>query len=59
MEAYYGPMLTARARLEPEGRWAPLREQLVVLTEAADRGTPGALHVDSEYLLSSMTKAGR
>ena len=52
-------MLTARARLEPSGRWAPLREQLVVLTEAADRGTPGALHVDSEYLLSSMTKAGR
>ncbi len=59
MEAFYGPMLTARGRLEPEGRWAPLREQLVALTAAADRGTPGALHVDSEYLLSTITQGER
>jgi hypothetical protein len=29
------------------------------LTAAADRGKPGALHVDSEYLLSTITKTGQ
>jgi SAM-dependent methyltransferase len=58
METLYGPMLTARGKLEPEGRWLPLREHLVALTEAADRGGSGAMHVDSEYLLSVVTKDG-
>ncbi len=59
MEASYGPLLTARARLEPVGRWQQLHDELVALSEAADCGGPGALHIDSEYLLSVATKAGR
>ena len=52
METSYGPLLTARAKLEPTGAWQPLRDEILAMTEAADRGVPGAMHVDSEYLLS-------
>ena len=52
METSYGPLLTARAKLEPTGAWQPLRDEIVAMTEAADRGVPGAMHVDSEYLLT-------
>jgi len=52
METSYGPLLTARAKLEPMGAWQPLRDEIVAMTEAADRGVPGAMHVDSEYLLT-------
>ena len=56
MATYYGPLLTARGKLEPNGAWEPLYEQIVAMTEAADRGEPGAMCVDSEYLLSVVTK---
>ena len=52
MASSYGPLLTARGKLEPAGAWQPLRDQIVAMTEAADRGVPGAMHVDSEYLLT-------
>jgi SAM-dependent methyltransferase len=51
MARHYGPLLTARAKLEPEGRWDELREEMVALTTSLDRGGPGALRVDSAYLL--------
>ena len=52
MEDNYGPLLTARGKLEPTGDWASLREELVTLTGSLDEGAPGALHVNSEYLLT-------
>jgi len=52
METSYGPLLTARGKLEPSGAWQPLRDRILAMTEAADRGEPGAMHVDSEYLLT-------
>jgi len=57
METSYGPLLTARKKLEPTGAWRPLREQILAMTEAADRGVPGAMHVDSEYLLAVVRRA--
>ena len=58
MESVYGPLLTARAKLEPSGAWQPLRNQIVALTAALDRGAPGAMLVESEYLLTRVRKAG-
>ena len=57
METSYGPLLTARAKLEPTGAWQPLRDRIVAMTELADRGAPGAMHVDSEYLLTRIRVA--
>jgi SAM-dependent methyltransferase len=51
MATNYGPLLTARAKLEPEGSWDQLRKDIVALTMSLDRGGPGDLRVDSEYLL--------
>jgi SAM-dependent methyltransferase len=51
MAANYGPLLKAREKLTPDGRWDELREQIVGITASFDRGEPGALCIDSEYLL--------
>lgn len=51
MATTYGPLLKAREKLAPSGQWDDLRAELVALTAALDKGRPGALHVDSEYLL--------
>jgi SAM-dependent methyltransferase len=51
MATHYGPLVTARGRLEPDGRWQDLREELVELTASLDQGGPGALRVEAEYLL--------
>jgi SAM-dependent methyltransferase len=47
----YGPMVTARSKLEPDGGWTELRDELIALTAALDQGGPGAMRVDAEYLL--------
>jgi SAM-dependent methyltransferase len=52
MEANYGPLLTARRKLTPEGRWGKVRAELVALTASLDQGRTGALRVESEYLLA-------
>jgi SAM-dependent methyltransferase len=52
MATNYGPLLKARTKLEPEGRWDDLRDELIALTAALDRGEPGRLHVESNYLLT-------
>jgi SAM-dependent methyltransferase len=56
METNYGPLVTARAKLEGTGAWAELREELVALTSSFDYGSPGALHVESEYLIAIARK---
>jgi SAM-dependent methyltransferase len=52
METNYGPLLTARQKLASDGRWDELREELIALTRSLDLGGPGALRVESEYLLT-------
>ena len=52
MQTNYGPLVTARGKLEPDGRWAQLRDELVALTASLDQGGPAGLHVESEYLLT-------
>lgn len=51
MATNYGPLLTAREKLAPRGRWDELRDELVALTASLDGGGPGELRVESEYLL--------
>ncbi|HEX8102917.1 MAG TPA: methyltransferase domain-containing protein [Solirubrobacteraceae bacterium] len=48
----YGPLLKARERLTPEGRWEELRAELAAVTASFDQGEPGALRVESEYLVT-------
>lgn len=52
MAANYGPLLKAKEKLEPAGGWEELREELVALTAALDRGEPGELRIEAEYLLA-------
>lgn len=52
MATNYGPLLKARQRLEPEGEWEDLREELIGLTAGLDQGDAAGLHVEAEYLLA-------
>ena len=52
MAVNYGPLVKARERLAPEGRWDGLRDELIALTGALDDGDPIAFQVASEYLLT-------
>jgi SAM-dependent methyltransferase len=58
MERNYGPLLMARLKLACDGRWHELREEIVAITSSLDRGSPGALRVESEYLLTLGRIAG-
>jgi SAM-dependent methyltransferase len=51
MARAYGPLVTARSKLEPDGRWEELRDELIAITSSLDSGEPGAMRVDAEYLL--------
>jgi SAM-dependent methyltransferase len=51
METNYGPMLKARERLSPEGRWEDCRQELVEMMERRDEAADGSLLVPAEYLL--------
>jgi SAM-dependent methyltransferase len=59
MTAKYGPLLKARERLAPDGRWDDLRAELAAITFAFDRGGPSAMYVESEYLLALARVAER
>ena len=47
-----GPMVMAKAALEPQGRWDALHTELVELYEGANQATDGTMHVDAEYLIT-------
>ena len=51
-ESYYGPTLKARERLEAEGRWAELRDELHALAERHNDATDGSLLMHAEYLIT-------
>jgi hypothetical protein len=56
-ETNYGPTLKARERLEAEGRWAELREELHALAERHNEATDDSLLVNAEYLVTIGRKA--
>jgi hypothetical protein len=51
-EGLLGPMIMARAALEPQGRYQELRRELVGLYAAANEATDGTLRCGAEYLLT-------
>jgi SAM-dependent methyltransferase len=57
-ETNYGPTLKARERLEAEGRWAELREELHALAERHNEASDGGLYMQAEYLVTIGRKAG-
>jgi SAM-dependent methyltransferase len=56
METTYGPMLSARARLEAEGAWADCRAALVAMMERRNEAADGRLLVPAEYALVVVRK---
>ena len=57
-ERQLGPMVMARAVLEPQGRWEAAREDLMSMyLEANERELPG-IRTNAEYLLTTVRHAG-
>jgi hypothetical protein len=55
-EERYGPTLKARERLMAEGRWEDCRAEMRRLYESMNLATDGSLHIESEYLVSVITR---
>jgi hypothetical protein len=51
-----GPYVTARAVLEPQGRWPEFVEALTDLVRRFNRGTAGSARLLSEYFLISVER---
>jgi SAM-dependent methyltransferase len=51
-ERVLGPLIMAKAALEPQGRWAELRADLLSFYSAANEATDGSFSAPAEYLLS-------
>jgi ubiquinone/menaquinone biosynthesis C-methylase UbiE len=51
-----GPLVAAKAALEPEGKWQALADELKALYESANTSDQGDLRFPGEYLVSTGTK---
>jgi hypothetical protein len=51
-EEKLGPMVVARAALEPQGKWDALRADLTALYERENKATDGSLLIQPEYLVT-------
>jgi ubiquinone/menaquinone biosynthesis C-methylase UbiE len=51
-ERVLGPLVMARAALEPQGKWDALRADLVELFSGANQATDGSMRVEAEYLVT-------
>ena len=51
-EEKLGPMVMARAALEPQGKWDALRADLEALYERENMNTDGSFRVEPEYLVT-------
>jgi hypothetical protein len=51
-EEALGPTIMAKAALEPEGKWEPVRAELVQLFEDSNQATDGTLRADAKYLIT-------
>ena len=57
-ESALGPLVLAKAALEPEGRWPALRAELAALYEAHGDAADGRFRAPAEYLLTTVDVAG-
>ena len=57
-EIALGPVIVARAELEPQGLWDEARAELVTLYETSNEATDGSLRVQAEYLMTMVELAG-
>ncbi len=53
-----GPMVMARAVLEPEGKWDAAREDVLQIYRDANEVEPPAIRTSAEYLLTTVRPAG-
>ncbi len=51
-ERTLGPMVMAKAALEPQGRWQELREAMIALYSERNEAEDGSFRAQAEYLLS-------
>jgi len=51
-EEKLGPMVMARAALEPQGKWDALRADLEALYHRENKATDGSFRVEPEYLVT-------
>ena len=56
-ETRFGPVIKAKQRLEPEGKWQALRDDMKRLFESYDSGEGDTLKYGAEYLLALGRKA--
>ena len=54
-ERNLGPVVTAKAALEPEGKWDAARADLIALNERFNEADDGSMRVRAEYLLTTVT----
>jgi hypothetical protein len=55
-ERVLGPMMLAKAALEPEGRWEAVRDDLRAAYERFNEADDGTLRAAPEYLLSVIVR---
>jgi ubiquinone/menaquinone biosynthesis C-methylase UbiE len=51
-ERTLGPTILAKAALEPQGKWEPLREELLAIYADGNEATDGSFRAGAEYLLT-------
>jgi SAM-dependent methyltransferase len=51
-EEKLGPAVMAKAALEPQGRWADLRQDMLAMFEEFNRAVDGSFRVEAEYLVT-------
>jgi SAM-dependent methyltransferase len=56
MSDYYGPLLQARNKLSGDGRWEPLRSELIALSNEMNTAEGGGFRAPSEYLVTRARK---
>ena len=52
----YGPVLGARNKLSAAGRWEPLRNELIALSNEMNAADDGHFRAPSEYLVTLVGK---
>ena len=57
-EENLGPVVMAKAVLEPQGKWEAAQAELVELQQSSNEADDGSLRNQGEYLLTTITVAG-
>jgi hypothetical protein len=55
-ERVLGPLIMAKAALEPQGKWADLRADMLSFYSDANEAGDGSFSAPAEYLLSLVTR---